>query len=369
MTPRPLRVAIFAPHFAEYATRLAIALADHATVLLILDEHNRINECDQRLMDEARERVKIIQFRHRGKFARQFWRLMVPLLTRLFRPDIVHVQEQPDPLTAAVVRLMGRSATMVLTVHDPNPHTGNDHAYATRMDRYRKFLRSRADAYHVHGTYCAKALAEAGWVGKPVSSTMHGVILSPAPAARLQAEPNRMLLFGRMEAYKGVSVAVAAADLLRREGASFRLVLAGRGPELERLRPVLAAHNDIEIIGHFLSPEEAVEQFQRAAFVILPYLDATQSGVVSAAFGNERPVVVTRTGGLPDAVQHGVDGIMVDPNSPEDLKDALKDLLASTEKQASLAKGVKAAAATRFAWPSIAADVVNFYRDVLKAPR
>src|SRR5262249_3531512 len=125
MAVRQLRVALFAPHFAEYSTRLAIALSDEAKVLFFLDKYDRDEECSRALMDEARRSVTVVEFDSRGRIPRNVSRLRVLTRINLFSPDVIHVQEQPDTLTVSIVRLIGRRRKILLTVHDPAPHSGN----------------------------------------------------------------------------------------------------------------------------------------------------------------------------------------------------------------------------------------------------
>ena len=69
----------------------------------------------------------------------------------------------------------------------------------------------------------------------------------------------------------------------------------------------------------YLTEGEVAEYFGRAHALVLPYRSATGSGVVAIAHHYERPVIVTRVGGLPDVVEDGVTGFVVDPESPEAL--------------------------------------------------
>ena len=361
---RRLRIALFAPHFAEYATRLATALAEEASVVLFLDKYNCAEECDPALLQEARRKLWIVEFDSRGRAPRNRSRVRVLSWIWAFRPHVVHVQEQPDTLTTSIVRVIGPRRKMVLTVHDPEPHSGNDHAYATRMAPQRRLLRDRANAYHVHGAYCRELLLATEWNTKPVVSTAHGVILVPRPGDRTQPEPGRIMLFGRMEAYKGIDVLAEAARILRTKGVSFRLVLAGRGPELERFQGAANAHEDVEIIARFLAPQEAIRQFQRASIIVAPYRDATQSGVVAAAFGNGRPVVASRVGGLVDTITHGVNGLLIPPNDPVALAAALEQILTSDDLQRRLLDGARAAAATALDWSRISATLLHAYAEL-----
>jgi glycosyltransferase involved in cell wall biosynthesis len=64
--------------------------------------------------------------------------------------------------------------------------------------------------------------------------------------------------------------------------------------------------------------------FRAADLVALPYISATQSGVIPVAYRCQRPVIATRVGGLPDVVQVGASGYLVEPGDPLGLADTIR---------------------------------------------
>lgn len=280
-----------------------------------------------------------------------------------FKPDVMHIQEQGDRFTAAIADTFAPSLPIVLTVHDPVPHSGSDTLVAKRFAPGLLRLREVASAYHVHGAHCEALLRDRLGTAKPIAATAHGVILVP-PAGPVEGG-DRYLFFGRMEAYKGLDTLLDAIDLVP-EALGARFVLAGRGPELERHRERIAAQPRIELVDRFLPPLEAIRQFQRARVVLVPYRDATQSGVVSAAFGNGKPVIATRVGGLADAVADGTSGIVVPPDDPVALAGAIR-AMADAPTCDRLAAGARAAATGRFAWSAVATRLHDLYAELIAA--
>ncbi len=271
-----------------------------------------------------------------------------------------------DGLLADLAR--ARRVPVVLTVHDPRPHTGSDADFVARGLVFRERLRADAAAYHVHGPHCERELRATRQVDRPLISTAHGAMFIPTPDTRRPREPLSLLFFGRMEAYKGLETLLDAADMLRAQGRTFRLIVAGRGPELARLAPRLR-EPDVELHDRFISHDEAIVLFQRASVVVGPYRDATQSGIVASAFGNGRPVVVSAVGGLPDFVTHGRDGFVVPPDDPAALAAALAPLLADDGLAEALAAGVAAKLRAELGWDTIATRLESFYREVIAAHR
>ena len=354
------RIVVFAPHYAEYATRLAMGLAKKAQVLLILDRRNRQNECDQRLMDYAKKQLDIVEFGSFGKKERLYSLLQIIAKIIYFRPDMVNIQEEEGSFAIWVTRIVARLYPVLLTVHDPAPHTGTDYEYVAKNLSKREETRRLAKAFHAHGQYCTAQLAQEIGHNRPILNAAHGVILVPQAHEICDFEPKRILLFGRMEAYKGIEVLFDAADILRQRNVQFHLVLAGRGPELSRLSNRLKQHQDIELIERFLTPCEAIAEFQKAQIVVLPYLNATQSGVAAAAFANGRGVIVSKTGGLPEIVEDKVNGLIVNSGDTNALANALETVLTNDRLTKKLCDGARAFAASDLSWDIIAEKILEF---------
>lgn len=363
MTSR-MRVLVLAPHFAEYTVRLATSLAARAEVMLVVDHKNLTAECEATLVEDARRAgVRLVAYRYTGTLARAFWFFNIMARARLFRPDVTHVQEQADKSTARLVTALSRLAPIVLTVHDPKPHSGLDAERARATASYRDRMRALARAFHVHGDFCARLMRSTlnAQDERSIVPTAHGVILEPSSDRLAESEPGRVLFFGRMEAYKGVDVLLDAFDRLVAAGLPIRLAVAGRGPEADRLGERMRNTDGVELNASFLTPAQAIHEFQRASAVIAPYRDATQSGVVAAAIANGRPLVASRVGGLIDAVKDDVEGLLVEPNDPAALAEAIARITTDQDLQQRLARNASAAAKANFSWHEIAATLIGVY--------
>jgi glycosyltransferase involved in cell wall biosynthesis len=194
----------------------------------------------------------------------------------------------------------------------------------------------------------------------------HGAVLMPGAADRRTPEPRSLLMFGRMEAYKGLDVLITACERLQAMGTSFTLTLAGRGPELDRLRPRVAALPSVQVVDGWLTPREAIAQLQASSLVVMPYRESTQSGVLAAAFANGRPVVASRVGGIPDVVQDGTSGVLVPAGDPAALAHAIAALLDDPARLERMGEAALRYADEQLAWEPIAADTVKYYRSVAR---
>jgi glycosyltransferase involved in cell wall biosynthesis len=134
------------------------------------------------------------------------------------------------------------------------------------------------------------------------------------------------LFFGRIERYKGVDCLLTACAMMEEERApSTRVVLAGSGELADLWVDPIPAW--MELHGHLVEDAEAIDLFRRCGLLVLPYVDATQSALIAAAYYFRKPVVVTHAGALPEYVEDGVTGIVVEPGHPAALARCLEELL------------------------------------------
>lgn len=128
-----------------------------------------------------------------------------------------------------------------------------------------------------------------------------------------------LLFFGLIRAYKGLDWLLEACALSKAvsEG-RYRLVVAGEfysGEEAYRAQAQqLGVDSSIVWHTHFVPDSEVRHYFSVADLVVQPYKTATQSGVTQIAYHFERPMLVTRVGGLPEIVPDGRVGYVADPD-------------------------------------------------------
>ena len=190
-----------------------------------------------------------------------------------------------------------------------------------------------ADAYIVQSDPDRVAI-ESMFPGRPFELTPHPAYTFFAGGRtdreharrRLGVDGPVVLFFGLVRAYKGLDVLLRAVAQARAR-VPVQLLVAGefyekRAP-YEALLDELGVRDAVRFEDRYI-PNEEVETFFRAAdVVVLPYRSATQSGIVQIALAFERPVIVTRVGGLPEAVRPGETGEVVASDDPAALAAAL----------------------------------------------
>jgi glycosyltransferase involved in cell wall biosynthesis len=160
-----------------------------------------------------------------------------------------------------------------------------------------------------------------------------------------------LLFFGFVRSYKGLAYLLEALARVREER-DVRLLVVGEFWEGQQ-----ETHEQIEELGLTEAvtlvddyvPDEALEPYFAAAdAVVLPYTSATQSAVVQLAYHWGRPVITTKVGGLPEVVEEGVSGMLVEPQDAEGLAAAIRRLYEGSTL-AELNEGVRGMR-ERFSW-------------------
>lgn len=135
-----------------------------------------------------------------------------------------------------------------------------------------------------------------------------------------------ILFFGYVRGYKGLRYLIEALPLAR-ERIPVRLLVVGEFYEdpspYEELVAKLSLADAVRFVNRYVGNEEVEGFFTASDLVILPYLSATQSGIVQIAMAFDRPVVVTAVGGLPEAVVPERTGFVVPPRDPAALAGAI----------------------------------------------
>jgi glycosyltransferase involved in cell wall biosynthesis len=86
---------------------------------------------------------------------------------------------------------------------------------------------------------------------------------------------------------------------------------------------ILGIGKNVIIVDKYIPNEEVGLYFSAADVVVLPYISASQSGIIQIAYGFNRPVITTDVGGLPDVVEDGVTGFIVPARNSKALSDSI----------------------------------------------
>ena len=186
------------------------------------------------------------------------------------------------------------------------------------------------------------------------------------PARLKPAEEPVILFVGRLSAQqKGLGTLVRAfAKVPRGFRSRLRLVGADWGglDSTLALARSLGVSERVEALGA-VSRERLVEEYASAELLVLPSRFDSFPVVVLEAMAAGLPVVATRVGGVPEAVEEGKSGLLVPPEDPAALAEGIRTVLADPELRVRFGAAGRERAA-RFDWSVVAAEYVQLFREV-----
>ncbi|MFL5738477.1 MAG: glycosyltransferase family 4 protein [Actinomycetota bacterium] len=249
--------------------------------------------------------------------AAEVWRALIP---RSLRPSIV-VEVHGDWRTAT--RLYGSRWRRLLSVPAD--------AVAARAVR-------GADVVRVIGDYTERLVRAAGFEG-PVERfvAFSGGLASflGAPTVPASGRP-RALFAGVLEPYKGVDVLLQAWRRVIAERPDAELVIAGDGTHARELRAAASElGRSLRFVGH-VERDRLRALIDDASFLVLPSRSEGLGRIVLEAYARNRPVLGTNVGGIPELVQPGWTGDLVEPGDPGALAEAMLRLLAEPARTAEM---------------------------------
>ena len=274
-------------------------------------------------------------------------------------PDVIHLLSPLDTFSTILYRFRKR---MVLTMHDPFPHTGESNARKTifrnlamrlvpkfillndiQKEEFKKAYRIKEEQILVNkiGRFDYLDI----WKKEP---KIHG---------------HNVLFFGRISPYKGIEYLCQAMVKVKQLVPDASLTIAGGGKMYFDVSPYEKL-DWVKIINRYVGMEELAGLLQDCALTVCPYTDATQSGVIMTSYSLCKPVVATNVGGLGEMVEEGKTGLLVPPKDADALANAITSLLRDDTALDEMARNIQNDYFVGDkSWKSIAEKYVEFYEN------
>ncbi len=248
-------------------------------------------------------------------------------------PDAVIVQWWHPYFAPCYWILAGllRKIPLIFTCHNVFPHE------RFPLDRFlTKLVLKRADGYIVQSHLDEQDLltikADANYVVTPHPTynafKMKNIGKEEArQLIQLKCDVPMLLFFGFIREYKGLKYLLDAVLQIKKKMPDIMLWIVGDfGEDKEQYLEQIEKNNIIDnvcLVEGYVPDQEVEKYFAASDLVVLPYVSATQSGIVQIAYGFEKPVVVTDVGGLPDVVRHRETGYIVPSRNAHEIANAV----------------------------------------------
>lgn len=292
------------------------------------------------------------------------------LLTKKYRPDIIHTHWIiPNGIAGACINTIFKI-----------PHISSIHGTDVTISAGSRVL---SGLIKIISGKTQSITTNSSFTGKKLSTIIPGYGTFTIIPIGIHCEPqgqnpesakekNLVLFVGRLIDWKGVNTLVSSMKKVKTATGSTRLVIIGDGPERERLK-TLAKELELEDVITFtgrLSATELMDYYSRAAVFVLPSVTVNNQteglGVVLLeAMASGVPAIGSNTGGIPDIIEDGVNGLLVPPGDPDALAEAIIRILEDRDLADRFREAGLETVKGRFSWDKISDQFIEVYREVL----
>lgn len=178
-----------------------------------------------------------------------------------------------------------------------------------------------------------------------------------------------ILFFGLLSPSKGLDDLIDAFAIVRKSCRAKLLVVGYPTKYIDMHSLIskvinLGIEDSIIFDTRYVPVEEIGTIIGFATMLVYPYRSSTQSGALQAAYIFGKPVIATRIGGLPEAVENEKNGFLVPPQSPGDLAAKMILLVTNPDIAEKMGRYSKHLSETRFSWNIIARQILEIYQEI-----
>ncbi len=282
--------------------------------------------------------------------------------------DVLHIDDVDVSPRLALALPMHRRPPTIISVHDPEPHSGEEDwrkKLARRLsypgtDRFVLYSAAAKNEFARRHSLDAAAIVVA-------RLGVYSVFREWLPEKQGVDDPT-VMFFGRISPYKGLDVFYEAAVMIAKRLPHVTFVVAGRPIEGYVLPapPKLDGSSAVQVLPRYLRSAETARLFQRASVVVCPYRDATQSGVVLTSYAFRVPVVATAVGGMPEYVVPEKTGLLVPVGDARAIAGAVCRVLSNDVFARQLREGTAAAENSELSWRNTAGVLLDTYQQIAR---
>lgn len=352
-----MKIVMISMWYCEHSILLANELSKSEEVHVFIDDNETFRSLKHLLLKE----VSLHEInKPRGSILNRdeyFSALMFEI--KLLNPSVLLIQDGSVFLFRHLKKL--KTVHKVVEIHDPIPHEGEKKL----MKCLNAFVMARlCNEVVVHSKIDVDTFKRIYRVGDEKVWYSPLGIYSLYKQKKCVAISNiidypYVLFFGRITKYKGLEFLLRASKRINRERTDLRIVIAGTGNYLEQFREEIKNCPNIVLIDRYIENELVDALFENCLAVVMPYISATQSGVLFTALDYKKPCVASNVGGIPEIVNDTKCGILVDAGNSDDLADAIIQICDDNQTY------VQQIDSAGYTYEVVAEKMLNHYKDKL----
>ena len=289
--------------------------------------------------------------------------------------EIIHTHKPKDTVLSGLATLFCRSAVLVRTVHGaPEPFTGWNQFKMMFYEILSKIVNKYVAARVIAVSSEIRDLV--GYVGNAkIHCILNGVDLDGVQARGKQhvlqkdfgiPENDTVIgIVGRLTPIKGHQTFLKSAARLVQQGSdNVRFLIVGEGPLEGYLRDLavsLGIAEKVIFVGH---RDDVYDVIETIDIFVLPSYHEGIPMVLLEAMALKRAIIASRVGGIPEVVDHGVNGLLVSAGSEEELSEACKLLISYRSLAARLGEAARSKVEACFSSRTMCGKLASLYEGV-----
>ena len=283
------------------------------------------------------------EFKYQQKDPRGFTKFIeIIYAIKRANPDIIYIQTFDHIFISILFLTINRKIT-IIALHDVVFHSNTAFEWILKIARsiiMKHFLffqvYSETEKKKFQQLYPDKSLFLMNFPLKDYGSEIKKALLPATNGNKLT-----FLFFGNILSYKGLKILINAINSLADEDydtCNLRLVIAGRCSNWEEYKELIKYPDLIYSKIGFIGNDEVATLFTLSNYLVLPYLDATQSGPLKIAFNYNIPVIASDLESFKEDITDEVDGYLFKNNDVDDLKRVLRLIICNHENNYNILK-------------------------------
>lgn len=254
-----------------------------------------------------------------------------------------------------------KNAVRIKTLHDVGVHQGESSLFNKYWNKSQFKL---ADKYVVLSQQYVPVLERKGIERGNIAVVPHAgfTFYDMHDVSISTAEKPQILFFGRISKYKGIELLLDTLSLIRTVNPDVVLKIVGSGDIVPYKEKLNALKDNVILINDWIKDEDVADYIKDVDFVILPYIHATQSGVIPLAYAFKKPVLATNVGCLSEQVCDGVTGWLVNELTAESIANKAIEMLDDRGKTRVMGEQAYVYMKENLTWESSAIKIIGFLK-------
>jgi glycosyltransferase involved in cell wall biosynthesis len=228
-----------------------------------------------------------------------------------YKIDVFHF----DTISPRAIGLFSylKKRKVVIALHDPVPHSGEDN---WREDVPNFVFYRLAKSFIFYSKFAADQFKQyyAQFKTPLLAIKLQPYTFNKRYLSAQKPTGKYILFFGRLSYYKGIDLLLEAIPKVLEKYPDEKFIIAGKpsfGYEVDQ-KAIEQFPKNIEVVSRYLSTEELVQMIENSKFIVCPYRDATQSGVLMTSYAAGKMVLATNVGSFPEYIKDGVNGLLAE---------------------------------------------------------